>query len=1061
MVFMQSSKSNTNEHDRHQFETNELITFQHGTLRDYSRRPKREQLLIFARVLISMITNHLYSGDMKNVLQVMLRDEDLLSSILQFLSHPTPAAKALAEGLFWITIDNNDTSLLSVLLKAGFNLQGQLGQDKIMTKPLHQACSVGSFDIVRMLVDAGADVNELDASRSTPLDCLFSPTGANQHDLPDNTYWEICGFLFNMGGSATRWAYLGLDNAVRAGKSRIIILLLTSLQGKERKFICLDDLIYAMKLVLGNTDFIVLEDAFEICQKILSLVTQLSDLKTSSYNPYELEIAKNGAFDSAVVRASVPLLKLLSSSGFAIGPDAIPNAIRTGDMAIVDFLRMEKAPVSPESVLEAALEHFSSQQTMRLVEQLQRHEPCPQDLVGHAFIAAVKYEKEDLAAFFIEKFETVETNGLRKLANKYLCIAARKGVEWVFRLVLRHRSKFNIFHSELQASMAYAIQAGAYDVVHMLVDAGADLSALPPQALQGPLLRQEFAFFRRLVDAGARVNVGLNKKDGFMCLSSRHEFSNAHIFSILPLVVASKDQELIKSVLDAGADVHGSDINGFDIRGLYDAGIDSSVTTCLRCHSLKKRTTADSQKPKHIHGDSLISAVQTGDRAIVELLLSAGAHPNNLGLGQTSLTALTIAVVRRDLEIVRFLLSVGANPMDETALSAAVMHQNAEMVDILLRHASTYKYHPKRFGIHALQLAIAKQHYGMIQLLLSYGIDCSQFLKQNKCRYLVDWLRIEESNCASHLPRSTNSNPENHHGADYNKCPYPFMCHKSGVKNTSINLPWKSLEEVRYGASAFGYAIMIDSKLQDTEDVQKFLTQFFLDMGVSPNLDVQEVDVVGELLSSDSSYLRSIPRSALSVAISLKNCRLVKLLLQYGANINRRLPAGEKFTVLQLAALNGAIDIVKLLLDRGADVNEPPRKNGGTALQIASWKGFLSLASLLIERGADVNAPRAMGEGQTAVEFAAQHGRYDIVCLLLKNGLNLINDGNTQYVTALRLAEERGNMAIKELLELHFTKQLDQYLNLDTGFEDALQLDRTIECEIRGLEVSASTFYGC
>jgi len=80
-------------------------------------------------------------------------------------------------------------------------------------------------------------------------------------------------------------------------------------------------------------------------------------------------------------------------------------------------------------------------------------------------------------------------------------------------------------------------------------------------------------------------------------------------------------------------------------------------------------------------------------------------------------------------------------------------------------------------------------------------------------------------------------------------------------------------------------------------------------------------------------------------------------------NINKITKKGV--TVLWNAARNGLCDMVKMLIDKGADVNKRTEynvkyNNGnmplcGTALHIATFKGHLCVVKLLIEKGANIN----------------------------------------------------------------------------------------------------------
>ena len=90
-------------------------------------------------------------------------------------------------------------------------------------------------------------------------------------------------------------------------------------------------------------------------------------------------------------------------------------------------------------------------------------------------------------------------------------------------------------------------------------------------------------------------------------------------------------------------------------------------------------------------------------------------------------------------------------------------------------------------------------------------------------------------------------------------------------------------------------------------------------------------------------------------------------------------------TALMFAAFNGHNNIVKSLLQNGADVNAA--KTGGcTALIIAAENGHKDIVESLLQNGADVNAVEKNGE--TALMFAAWKDHKDVVDLLLQNGAN-------------------------------------------------------------------------
>jgi len=89
------------------------------------------------------------------------------------------------------------------------------------------------------------------------------------------------------------------------------------------------------------------------------------------------------------------------------------------------------------------------------------------------------------------------------------------------------------------------------------------------------------------------------------------------------------------------------------------------------------------------------------------------------------------------------------------------------------------------------------------------------------------------------------------------------------------------------------------------------------------------------------------------------------------------------------AAERGNSNKVRELLKRGGLKANPNTrdKNGNTPLHLAAEHGFLDVARLLLEHGADVNA---IGKsGWTPLHVAAVNGRMAIVRLLLEHGADV------------------------------------------------------------------------
>ena len=96
-------------------------------------------------------------------------------------------------------------------------------------------------------------------------------------------------------------------------------------------------------------------------------------------------------------------------------------------------------------------------------------------------------------------------------------------------------------------------------------------------------------------------------------------------------------------------------------------------------------------------------------------------------------------------------------------------------------------------------------------------------------------------------------------------------------------------------------------------------------------------------------------------------------------------------TPLTTAAYKGQADVVKNLLDKGADVNERGGCGFGwpsvTPLICAAYGGHMEAVKELIDRGADVN--KSDGEGWTPLVQAVDEGHANIAKLLIEKGADI------------------------------------------------------------------------
>ncbi|KAK8023286.1 transposase-like protein [Apiospora marii] len=142
-------------------------------------------------------------------------------------------------------------------------------------------------------------------------------------------------------------------------------------------------------------------------------------------------------------------------------------------------------------------------------------------------------------------------------------------------------------------------------------------------------------------------------------------------------------------------------------------------------------------------------------------------------------------------------------------------------------------------------------------------------------------------------------------------------------------------------------------------------------------------------------------------------------LLEIGSDVNALPPTlGQGRNALQAACNQGSLSLVQRLLEAGAEVNSPvTNDNNPTALQIAVMIGHIPLATLLLDSGADCNNTSCY-EG-TAIEFAAENGRIDMIELLLARGVQTTCTYRWQYFRAIQSASERAHHVAETILRDH------------------------------------------
>ena len=180
-----------------------------------------------------------------------------------------------------------------------------------------------------------------------------------------------------------------------------------------------------------------------------------------------------------------------------------------------------------------------------------------------------------------------------------------------------------------------------------------------------------------------------------------------------------------------------------------------------------------------------------------------------------------------------------------------------------------------------------------------------------------------------------------------------------------------------------------------------------------------------ELLDRGVSVNRQtsgIYNTALQAAASQDHLEMMRLLIEGGADVNVTEDLGDRSSniyhyarhgcALQAAAHNGKIAAARMLIEAGAEVNVCTG-HFGTPLQAAAVGGHLPTFQLLLEHGAQIGT--VAGHHGTALHAAASEGHTEIVHLLIDLGADVNAEGG-DYGFALQAAARNGDVTSFRLL---------------------------------------------
>ncbi|EGX88078.1 serine/threonine-protein kinase ripk4, putative [Cordyceps militaris CM01] len=176
------------------------------------------------------------------------------------------------------------------------------------------------------------------------------------------------------------------------------------------------------------------------------------------------------------------------------------------------------------------------------------------------------------------------------------------------------------------------------------------------------------------------------------------------------------------------------------------------------------------------------------------------------------------------------------------------------------------------------------------------------------------------------------------------------------------------------------------------------------------------LEIVSMLLeagvNAKAAIVGFISHLARDLAALRYHAEIIRRLIEAGADVNDSY--GEGITALLAAAEGGHLEALEILLAEGADVTTGKSRQHGTAFQAAVERGKFDIRSILLAAGADVNAPGSRRLRATALQMAANRGHVEAMAMLLEAGADVNAAAVPRVASTLHAAAITGCLALAE-----------------------------------------------
>ncbi|MFA5293580.1 MAG: ankyrin repeat domain-containing protein [Phycisphaerae bacterium] len=476
--------------------------------------------------------------------------------------------------------------------------------------------------------------------------------------------------------------------------------------------------------------------------------------------------------------------------------------------------------------------------------------------------------------------------------NKYepLWKAVEAGDSTAVRVLVEHGAQMEAEGMNHSTPLHLAAKNGNREIVEYLIARGADINRFNDSDETPLVLALENGHLKvteLLINKGAEVNLEVTRN---------------------PLDYARKNGyiEIAKLIEEKG----GASRN--EIMKIFDAikyGTIEQLQQILNEHPNFVNSMEDSRTTP------IIAAVRKGKVEKVKLLIEKGAQLNLAD--KDGMAPIHHAAEKGEKEIIEILVKNGADinlESDEdecTALGFAISKRHKEAVEVLLNNGANINYQNNYPAYTPLHFAVKSDNNDIVQFLISKGADTNRTNSLGETP--LHYAKSEAMKQILILNGGINL-------SDLTKA----------IKDKNCEKISEFLKRSPCLANSGLYETSLEKAIK-TDDIE--IVKMFLDAGADVNIK-----------NGNGRY----PLEE-SLEYDVKDANIAMLLIDKGANINVSEWYSQK-TPLHTAIERGNVELVRMLLDKGADTNKKCI-NYGTPLNMAMQLGKLKIVAILNKHG--------------------------------------------------------------------------------------------------------------